>query len=228
MAIVSSGEVKLSDLATEFGGSAPHQMSEYYAGGSNVPSGTGSVPSSGQISLTQFYGTTAIVILYEANVTAIVNFQKNTYQQIQYYSATTTQVIDLIPSSPSPQVIANGSYDPTSGPGTSMKFRMTASSAWDPIATPNSPKFGLLGAHFNTNYVNAKFIHASPDDVRQNVFPVQQTQNSNWQFNPLAQTSYLGNSRPYFDITCSGTNATSPYSIPFKTKLVPGNAPNTY
>ena len=58
MALQSSGQIKLSELATEFGGSAPHSMSEYYAGGTNVPSGTGSIPTSGEIQLAaDFYGT---------------------------------------------------------------------------------------------------------------------------------------------------------------------------
>lgn len=57
MAIQGSGAISFSDIQTEFGGTNPISMSEYYAGGANVPSGTGSVPSSGAISLTIFYGT---------------------------------------------------------------------------------------------------------------------------------------------------------------------------
>ena len=62
MATPSSGEFKLQDIVTEFGGDAPHGLTEYYAGGSNVGSGTQNaqgqaVPSSGEIKLTDFYGT---------------------------------------------------------------------------------------------------------------------------------------------------------------------------
>ena len=46
MALTASGQISLSDIAGEFGGSAPHALSEYYAGGDNVPAGTGSIPSS--------------------------------------------------------------------------------------------------------------------------------------------------------------------------------------
>ena len=38
MAIPASGAVSIGDLATEFGGSAPHSLSEYYRGGGLVPS----------------------------------------------------------------------------------------------------------------------------------------------------------------------------------------------
>ena len=63
MAIPSAGSaLSLSDIQTEFGGSNPISLSEYYAGGDNVPSGTsgdaGSIPSSGTIAVSQFYGST--------------------------------------------------------------------------------------------------------------------------------------------------------------------------
>ena len=63
MAIPSAGSaLSLSDIQTEFGGSNPIALSEYYAGGDNVPSGTsgdaGSIPSSCTIAVSQFYGST--------------------------------------------------------------------------------------------------------------------------------------------------------------------------
>lgn len=61
MPIPSSGAISLSTVQTEFGGSNPIGINEYYAGGGLVPSGTsgtyGAVPSSGVISLQKFYGT---------------------------------------------------------------------------------------------------------------------------------------------------------------------------
>ena len=61
MAIQTSGAITLSDIQTEFGGSNPVSLSEYYAGGSYVPSGTsgtnGAVPTSGEIEVSDFYGT---------------------------------------------------------------------------------------------------------------------------------------------------------------------------
>ena len=55
MACPDSGEIKISDIVAEFGGSAPHAMSEYYRNGGEVPGNNTNVPTSGQISLTQFY-----------------------------------------------------------------------------------------------------------------------------------------------------------------------------
>lgn len=59
MTLQSSGAISLSDIQTEFGGSSPTSLSEYYRGGSNVinTSVNNSIPTSGAISLTDFYGT---------------------------------------------------------------------------------------------------------------------------------------------------------------------------
>jgi hypothetical protein len=61
MALPTSGPLSLAQIQTEFGGSNPIGLNEYYAGGANVPSGTsgtyGAVPSSGTISIRNFYGT---------------------------------------------------------------------------------------------------------------------------------------------------------------------------
>ena len=56
MAIQSSGIITIQDIVDEFGGSAPHALSEYYRNGANVPSNNTSVPTSGTISISNFYG----------------------------------------------------------------------------------------------------------------------------------------------------------------------------
>lgn len=61
MTLPTSGPINFSNLQGEFGGTNPISLSEYYAGGGLVPSGTtgtnGAVPSSGAINVTIFYGT---------------------------------------------------------------------------------------------------------------------------------------------------------------------------
>ena len=65
MPIPASGPLSMTDIQTEFGGTNPIGLNEYYAGGANVPAGTsgtyGAVPSSGAISIQNFYGTTKLV-----------------------------------------------------------------------------------------------------------------------------------------------------------------------
>ena len=59
MAIQPSGAIKLSEIQAEFGGSNPISMSEYYRGGSYVTDNNTGVPTSGVLTLSQFYNTTA-------------------------------------------------------------------------------------------------------------------------------------------------------------------------
>ena len=63
MALPSSGPLSLNDIKGEFGGPGSPSLSNYYAGGSYVPSGTsgtyGAVPTGGTISISNFYGTQA-------------------------------------------------------------------------------------------------------------------------------------------------------------------------
>ena len=57
---VPTTNTSLGGIQTEFGGSPPIAISEYYRGGPLVPSGTpapnGPIPTSGQISIGQFRG----------------------------------------------------------------------------------------------------------------------------------------------------------------------------
>lgn len=58
MVIKTSGDLSISDIVTEFGGTAPHSLSEYYRGGSLVPDSTlnQNIPLTGSIRLSDFYG----------------------------------------------------------------------------------------------------------------------------------------------------------------------------
>lgn len=62
MTLQSSGTISINDLVGEYGGSAPHSLTEYYKGGGLVlnHSNNASVPTStssgGQIRLSDFYG----------------------------------------------------------------------------------------------------------------------------------------------------------------------------
>lgn len=57
MALPVSGPLSLSQIQTEFGGSNPVSLSEYYRGGGLVTTNNTGVPTSGTISISNFYGT---------------------------------------------------------------------------------------------------------------------------------------------------------------------------
>ena len=60
MPLPNSGPLSLQDIADEFGGTTPHALSEYY--------GSGGVPSSGPISIGDFYGESAQVPLQMTSI----------------------------------------------------------------------------------------------------------------------------------------------------------------
>jgi|GEM_PF-2336046 len=55
MTTPASGEISIQDIVDEFGGSAPHALSEYYGAASGVP-------TSGQITLSDFYGVSSFTM----------------------------------------------------------------------------------------------------------------------------------------------------------------------
>jgi len=63
MALQSSGTITIQDIADEFGGIAPHSLSEYYRNGVYVGSNNTGVPTSGTISLSDFYGASAATVV---------------------------------------------------------------------------------------------------------------------------------------------------------------------
>ena len=49
------GQISISDLVAEFGGSAPHALSEYYRNAGLVPANNTDIPTSGEFKLTNCY-----------------------------------------------------------------------------------------------------------------------------------------------------------------------------
>lgn len=69
MAIQGSGQIKLTELATEFGGTAPYSLKAYYRGGGRVPTNNTNVPASGAIGLKNFYSAVNRVLLVQTFAT---------------------------------------------------------------------------------------------------------------------------------------------------------------
>ena len=63
MTLPNSGSLALSQIQSEFGGSNPISLSEYYRGGPLVASipNTSPIPSSGTIAVSNFYGTSSSI-----------------------------------------------------------------------------------------------------------------------------------------------------------------------
>ena len=66
--------ISMTTIATEFGGTVPHSLSEYYRGGGLVPNApvNAAIPTSGQIAMGNFYGSTN-------RIPIALNLTSNTY-----------------------------------------------------------------------------------------------------------------------------------------------------
>ena len=72
MALVSSGQISLNDIATEYGGSAPHNLSEYYD--------KGNAPASGEIQMgADFHGTSPYTVATGGTITYDGDYKIHTF-----------------------------------------------------------------------------------------------------------------------------------------------------
>lgn len=112
MAIQSSGAISISELATEFGGSAPHSLSEYYRDAGLVPGNNTDVPTSGAVALTDFYGSVAALVLNVSSNQTAYNILTEVTSAFSYNASTdTTPIIvnvqsgvDIVGSSGNPGI----------------------------------------------------------------------------------------------------------------------------
>lgn len=159
MTLPSSGALSLANIQTEFGGSNPISLSEYYAGGSYVPAGTsgtyGAVPSSGQISIRNFYGTTKGI-----DVQSITVGSQNTCDKVGCFIDYTGFSSGTFGS------ISDGTFNPIAGAavkafyhyysGSNLVFKLVgirANSGWTSV-TIGGQTFNRASAAFTTNSTN--------------------------------------------------------------------------
>jgi hypothetical protein len=91
MALQSSGAIKFSEIQTEFGGTNPVSISEYYRGGSLVPNhpNNTNIPTSGVIKLSNFYNTSyryivTITITTSSNDVSLTSLLNPTTYNVPY------------------------------------------------------------------------------------------------------------------------------------------------
>ena len=69
MAVPSSGPLTFNAIATEFDGTKPYSLSQYYRNGGLVPGNNTSVSTSGAIAFSMFYGAVNEIVVTLANST---------------------------------------------------------------------------------------------------------------------------------------------------------------
>ena len=148
-----TGTIGLSDVQTEFGGTNPIEIAEYYAGGSFVPATVSGVPSSGTISLDNLRGKTKIIYAislsispstgtypYTSTVTWTSNLPVGGYVNlnITYPNGTTSQLTNQ-PINGNAQIAWGG----TVGVGTGNIYATGYSSAGTLLATSNTATYSI-------------------------------------------------------------------------------------
>jgi hypothetical protein len=97
MALPSSGVLTLNDIQTEFGGTNPIDLSDYYRGGGLVPdSGPNSgIPTSGVISVSDFYGAANLLSLDFTVQGATVDRGNGTFTGVSIGTANASRMVIL-------------------------------------------------------------------------------------------------------------------------------------
>ena len=114
MTIPSSGSLAISAIQTEFGGSNPISMSEYYAGGANTPAGTtgnnGTIPSSGALDFNDFRGSTkaSFMTATGGSITTTGNFKVHSFTGSSTFTVTNAGVGYSFSSKVRAYVVAGG------------------------------------------------------------------------------------------------------------------------
>tara|TARA_R100000951_G_scaffold77906_1_gene65749 strand:- start:701 stop:1543 length:843 start_codon:yes stop_codon:yes gene_type:complete len=97
MALPSSGVLTLDDIQTEFGGTNPIDLSDYYRGGGLVPdtATNAGIPTSGVISVTDFYGAVNLLSLDFTLQGAVVDRTNGTFTGVSIGTANTNRMVVL-------------------------------------------------------------------------------------------------------------------------------------
>ena len=97
MALPSSGVLTLNDIQTEFGGTNPIDLSDYYRGGGLVPNSAGNsaIPTSGAISVSDFYGSANLLNLDFTVRGAVVNRGNGTFTGVSIGTANASRMVVL-------------------------------------------------------------------------------------------------------------------------------------
>lgn len=135
MTLPTSGPLTLANIQTEFGGTAPVGLNEYYRGGAFVPvsNNTISIPTSGPISINDFYGASKRINV-PLNI-ATPTYSYDVYTQASANPAYVKGISDVLVTVPSGIVVGSTST------GT---YAMLVPSLFDPNDTVTITNDGVI------------------------------------------------------------------------------------
>jgi hypothetical protein len=164
MVLPSSGPISLGQIQTEFGGSNPISISEYYNGGPYIVTGTPNgendtaiapnVPSSGPIKFSDFYGAAK---LFDVTFSMSRSADNQNYFYFNSAVGIVTATLGFNGSGAiTLKVVKNVSYQITSNPGTDIRLSGNTIELEDGVdtdyndlrATPSQGTISQVGSNF--------------------------------------------------------------------------------
>ena len=189
MALPASGTLSLNDIKTEFNGVNPIAMNAYYRGGAYTTSNNTSVPTSGAISISNFYGASNTVgttwtqaATYTNNTTAFISVvygagryiavgsgRSPTTTSTMLYSTDgdtwtgSTAIYSVYTSSPTGIYFVNGTFLAIGGGATTNAAYSTDGITWTPTLIKASTQYGVGGftAPQTTVWNGTNYINAT-------------------------------------------------------------------
>ena len=172
----SPNAISLNDVQTEFGGTNPIEIAEYYAGGSFVPATVSGVPTSGTISLDDLRGKTKIIYAislsispssgiypYTSTITWTSNLPVGGYVNI-IITYPNGLVNDLLTNQPI-NGTAQSAWGGTVGLGNGSIYATGYSSAGTLLATSNTVTYSIYAPAVINN------VYFSPSSITAGVTP---------------------------------------------------------
>jgi hypothetical protein len=165
MPIVSSGAVSLSDIQTEFGGSNPIGLSEYYQGGSIIGHGVypNTIPTSGAIQFDDFYSAKASHHYYD-NQSNRYTYSAATGWSIDYYNGKLRATVGWWANDPPNFGVVEGAYlqfgNSSGTDSTGRFFQNVHSVILEPNVTVDCNNSNFLRNNaFNANFASGGWSH---------------------------------------------------------------------
>lgn len=150
MALPNSGPISLANVQTEFGGSNPISLSEYYSAASGVP-------SSGTIRLSDFYGTSSLPPIVSEGLQLFID-PGNTNS----YPGSGTLVKDLSPAGNDGVLTSTVTHDPNTNGGifTFSNYDFNGPVGYISLGTTPTNMVGLTNNFTIQAYIRFPFVNA--------------------------------------------------------------------
>ncbi len=165
----SPNSISLNDVQLEFGGANPIYISEYYAGGTNVPAGIAGIPTTGEIGLADFRNKTKVNVTVtpsSSNVSEAGGTLTFTVLGATLPNGTYNWRVEGGTASPSDFVVSSGTLTLTTGVG-SFDIQVIYSSGYE----GNETFRGVLLNTSNVVLAYSSYVNIIENPPSYTIFP---------------------------------------------------------